>query len=327
LIIPVLLIHYYQKKTVFFNSEQPLSLFTTLVDGQFLYGIADGNIFSFTNQTRYSRNADGILIVNVHLNGEFFEHPAYTAFLGLLNWNHFQATGQTICQKNFQQALDWLEVKATEDDDKIVWNYTFDYIEGGHQLKAPWSSCIGSGFAISLLLRGYVQSKNPKYLKLATKATEAFFIPQTLGGYLYEEPEKDFHFLEEYPTSTPVHILDGSIFALISLWEMAKITGDEKYLTHFRKLSASLAQNLNRFDFAGGWSYYGNHGLLSTPAYHRINTWQLKYLHQLTGDSRFLQKHKQWLRYQKSSMLRFFFYCCYHAMYYRFLITKNWSRK
>jgi len=286
----------------------------------------EGDIFHFAERPRFTFDVNGVIMYKPAPGGDYVYNPAYVGYQALLSYNRHVTTRNENYMIIFEKCCAWISENAKSSSKTACWPYGFDYDEGGRRIAAPWNSCIASGFCISALLRRHWLNGNPDDLKLAMAAGENFFIGQAEGGFLYEDEKTDFAFLEEYPLVPPVHIFDGFAFALIALRELGIATGKDIYSNLCEKLTASLERNFSIFDAGGIWSSYGTHGILSTGAYHRINTALLYVIGGAYKKNFFIQKHSAWSRYEKSAAIRYMIYLNYHIRYYIFLIAKNWKR-
>lgn len=316
-----------RKYAVFFKKRNPV--FFKLDDLKKLkcYVTGCSDIFGFSNRKRFSFDKNYIINYNISTIQVNQNNPAYTGYQALLGHELFIKTEKLSYLNIFDNCINWIYENHKKNIDGIItWEYYFDYDEGGKTIKAPWNSCIASAFCISALLRKYKMSAENKYLDMAVSAAGNFFVGMENGGYLYSDDTGDIYFLEEYPLKNPVHIFDGFVFALIAVYELYLITGDQKYNELFNKCAGSLKRNFKIFDFYGIWSNYGNYEILATDSYHNINTILIEALWLITGDDFFKNKADSWNKFKNSLFLKILILIIYYVKYFYFIIRKNWNR-
>ena len=100
-------------------------------------------------------------------------------------------------------------------------------------------------------------------------------------------------FPEEYPTQPPSFVLNGGIFALWGLRDVAVALGDEQAARDFAAGAETLAQNLDRWD-TGRWSRYDlfPHPVANPASsfYHDLHVKQLRAMALLHPDVRFTDR-------------------------------------
>lgn len=94
-------------------------------------------------------------------------------------------------------------------------------VKGVMSLEPGWYSAMAQGHAMSLLSRAYSRSRNPLYLRAAYRAINPFLVPSSEGGvltYLFGQHP----WYEEYPTVPPSFVINGFMYALFGLYDLAK---------------------------------------------------------------------------------------------------------
>ena len=216
-------------------------------------------------------------------------NPTRIAAFALAHYNRFLRTNDASSREAFLRAAGWFA--ASKD---AIWYYRFDW----NELRGPWISCMAQGEGISVLVRAFRLTSEDRYLDCASKA----LVP--LANYIGEggvrsRIDGDWDFLEEFPTSDPVHVLNGSLYALIGVHDLMRIDSEAGRRVRFPDLIRSLEANLGRWDL-GYWSAYDLASEESAPrnaataAYHRLHITQLTYLGEVLGNSAFLSKARQW---------------------------------
>ncbi|ESN98554.1 hypothetical protein HELRODRAFT_142574, partial [Helobdella robusta] len=88
------------------------------------------------------------------------------------------------------------------------------------KLKPGWYSSMGQGHAMSLLSRSFETSRDLTYLRAAFRAATPFLVAGKDGGvlaYLFGK----LPWYEEYPTVPSTFVLNGFMYALFGLYDLA----------------------------------------------------------------------------------------------------------
>ena len=171
----------------------------------------------------------------------------------------------------FLQLVDWLIERAEPfPGGGVVWSVGRPQTKYG--LEPGWASAMGQGQAASALLRAHELTGRDVYLETARAALPALLTPVANGG-LHNELDGAI-VLEEYPTRSPTAILNGWIFALFGVHELATVAQVPEARTLFDRSADGLIELLPRYDI-GWWSLYSlhDHGRpdLSKPFYQRLH--------------------------------------------------------
>lgn len=196
-------------------------------------------------------------------------------------------------QEQFLLLADWLIDNALEARDGLVWHGP--YAMPKYALTAGWPSAMGQGEAISVLLRAHHLTGDKRYLDTATAAFEPMTVDVAVGGV--QRTVNGHIILEEYPTERPAAVLNGWIFALLGLHELAVVTGDRAVRNLFDRSEASLVSLLPRYD-VGWWSLYSlyEHGRpdLAKPFYQRLHPVLLDALNLVRPDEQLQYYARRW---------------------------------
>jgi hypothetical protein len=142
------------------------------------------------------------------INGQWVDHPDGVAQWGLREYAHGD-------RRPLLAAARWL-ADHERPDGGIP--YLFDYGGGSPPMFAPWISALSQSQAISELMRAYEVSGSPVYLHAARHALEPFLHPVPTGvASLWD----GLPWYEEYPAADPDHVLNGFMFSLIGLHDLA----------------------------------------------------------------------------------------------------------
>jgi len=189
--------------------------------------------------------------------------------------------------------MEWLVAHAVHrDDGSVVWPYTFDLQEGQCELKAPWICAMAQGLAISALVRAFRIIGGQHLIDLSRAATRVFEKNVEEGGVRTFEGGHAVY--EEYPGYPLPRVLDGFLFSLLGLYDLAAQTNDPRIFQLFADGIEGLKLTLPSWDYRGRWSWYGSHAYLSPPHYNELNCALLTSLASLSGEPRLHRYAEAW---------------------------------
>ena len=172
--------------------------------------------------------------------------------------------------RQFLLLAEWLLEHGRGAAGELVWPVEIAVPKYG--LGSGWVSAMGQGQAISVLLRAHRLSGEDRYLRAARAALPPLLRPVGRGGV--QSVVAGVPVLEEYPSARPSAVLNGWIFALFGLHELAVATGEKEARDLFERSAAGLVELLPRYDH-GWWSLYSlyDHGRpdLAKPFYQRLH--------------------------------------------------------
>jgi heparosan-N-sulfate-glucuronate 5-epimerase len=195
--------------------------------------------------------------------------------------------------EEFLFLAEWLLEHCSEEPEGVVWRIDVPVPKYG---KVPgWISAMGQGQAISVLLRAHRLTGRDEYQEVARAAFAALRTPVAKGG---TQSIIDGHpVLEEYPADRPCAVLNGWIFALFGVHELAVATGDTAARDLFERSASGLIELLPRYD-TGWWSLYSlyDHGRpdLAKPFYQRLHPELLEGLDLIHPDARLGAYAERW---------------------------------
>lgn len=165
---------------------------------------------------------------------------------------------------------------------------------------------MSQGEAASLLLRVYGETGREELVEAALLAMQPFRLPVERGGVVSDTPAGHL-FAEEYPTIPATHVLNGAIFAVWGVHDVAQALNDGEIRSLHDELYTGLLASVAAFDL-GYWSRYD---LFQEPPvnvassfYHDLHINQLDALGRLYGDSSFAELAERFRRYQRNPVLR-----------------------
>lgn len=144
------------------------------------------------------------------------------------------------------------------------------------RIRGPWLSAMAQGQGASLLVRLHAETGEEQLAEAARAALGPLGVPAADGGVL---ALLDGHpFPEEYPTEPPSFVLNGGVFALFGVYDVAAGLGDAAAERELGELVDGLAANIDRWD-TGSWSRYDlyPHPVVNVASsrYHRLHVTQL----------------------------------------------------
>lgn len=221
---------------------------------------------------------------------------------GIVCYDAFAKTGNQTYWDAYQAQLDYifdggehLEIK----DDKAAYKGLFPVPE--RNMPAGRVGCMGQGLVASLMIRAHKDTGNNDYLVRAKQAINSMLEYIENGGSRTHSNLYDF-WVEEYATDIPSHVLNGYIFAYISLLEYEEYTGDQSIPVE--EATISLKAAIEDCDL-GFWTTYDAN--LDTPAsagYMGLHVDQMEHVYQLTQDSFFQETAKRWTSYLTLSEIK-----------------------
>ncbi|XP_043083237.1 glucuronic acid epimerase a [Puntigrus tetrazona] len=206
----------------------------------------------------------------------------------------------------FNAASDWL---LHNQDEHGGWpiKVTRKLGEGFKSLEPGWYSAMAQGQAMSTLVRAYLVTHNPAYLGAAIRATSPFKRTSEYGGVKATFMNK-YDWYEEYPTTPSSFVLNGFIYSLIGLYDVAETAGNKlgrEAGILFSQGLESLKAMLPLFDTGSGTVYDLRHFTLGVAPnlarwdYHTTHINQLQLLASIDSAPIFRDYVKRWKTYLK----------------------------
>ncbi len=226
--------------------------------------------------------------------GKVMVFPTHLSIYALANLELYRRHQTEENLNRAQICAEWLAANQQGDG---AWLSLFPKKEYG--LEPPFRSAMIQGLAISVLCRASAILGDNKYLESAVRGLGPFAREVRDGGVTTYHDVGPFY--EEYPCQPSCHVLNGCIYAMWGLCDLAR--ADNADATKLWDSGVNtLAAWLPRYDI-GYWSLYH---LPETPrnpttgAYHRLHINQLAMMHTLTSLPVFKEYEDRWRGYLSS---------------------------
>ena len=167
---------------------------------------------------------------------------------------------------------------------------------------------MSQGFAISLLLRAHQIFGEIRFYELAIRARD-FFKNEAVSVSQVNFVRKLRHFLwfEEYPSNPPSRVLNGYLFAIISLNDSLTYLEDLVIAEIVNEAIQKLQFVIKYYDL-GYWSKYDFYpGRIATLTYHRVHLLQLQYFCEQFENHNLTPFLDRWSRGNASRYYRFIY--------------------
>jgi len=220
--------------------------------------------------------------------------PADLAQLALGWWDRGLAGDQRTMEA-FEYLCTILEQRAEIEGDEWRWAYHVEIPK--YKIEPPTYSAMAQAQIASTFVRAYLAGGNARHAEVAlaavrplVKGGDSDLVSVTSAGPV----------LEESPSNPPSHILNGWIYSLWGLWDVAVALGDEGARVAYSATLNCLRQMLDKYDI-GWWTRYSlyPHRLpdLAKPFYHRLHIDQMEVLYRVTGFDEFGSAARRWRGY------------------------------
>jgi hypothetical protein len=181
--------------------------------------------------------------------------------------------------------------------------YPFAFGWPAYGAKPGFLSAMTQGEAISVLLRAYQLFDDSRYLQAAKLAATPFRRDVVDGGVAWRAREDVF--LEEAACAPPSHILNGWIYALWGLSDLARCWDGAWVADVYGRSLQTLGRRLPLYD-CGHWSYYNllasrtGFRKFATLKYHAFHVAQLRVLASMSGEPAYEATAARWESYANS---------------------------
>jgi len=247
-----------------------------------------------TQRAAYDRRFDSSGVPLYVVAGSPVYLPVFLCFYGL---GHLELYRQQKIEESlarFLKIADWL---ADNQNPEGIWLNPLPNRKFG--LLKPFPSAMIQGLSISCLCRAGIVTGNGRFLEAALAALPAFGKNIRTGGVATVTDDRVFY--EEYPSNACPHVLNGFLYAMWGLWDLARTgnaTAAELYNQGFRTFIEWLPKYDMRY-----WSRYHLSNGPDNPAtlhYHRLHIDQLTVMHQISAHDLIRDYRDRWQRYLES---------------------------
>lgn len=220
--------------------------------------------------------------------------PADLAQLALGWWERALA-GERDAAPEFMRLCGLLVEQAESRGDELWWAYPIGITK--YRTPAPTYSAMAQAQAASVFVRAHLAGGDARFLESALAAVRPLLVDSGSG---LVARTADGPVLEESPSSPPSHILNGWIYSLWGLWDVALGLEDDATRAVYEDSLSCLRRKLDEYD-VGWWTRYSlyPHRLpdLAKPFYHRLHADQVEVLYRLTGFDAFRDAAQRWRKY------------------------------
>jgi len=211
-----------------------------------------------------------------------------------LGWWERGLAGEDGAEASFLALAAELQRSAVAVDGELRWQYLTAVPKYG--LTPPWCSAMAQGQAASVFVRAYRAGGDERFAEDALRAIASLVHESELVDVTPDGPV-----LEEAPSRPPSHILNGWIYALWGLWDVAVGLDDAAALRGFEAGVGCLRRRLDRYDL-GWWTRYSlaADGLdVAKPYYHRLHVDQAAVLGRLAAAPDIAEASRRWAGYDR----------------------------
>lgn len=225
-------------------------------------------------------------------------HAIRIAQFALHRYDVWRATGDTNARDDFFAQASYL--RSAQEDGAVTGLYRFGFAWPKYGAPSGWTSAMAQGEAISVLLRAEAACPGSGFGEAALRAATPFAYDVRCGGVIVRDGRDVF--FEEIAVQPAAHVLNGCIFALFGLWELAQRTQIVWMRELVNESFGTLGRWLPRYD-TGWWSLYSlmrsAHGRphVATLKYHAFHIAQLRVLAAMSQDRVFGETADRWTRY------------------------------
>jgi hypothetical protein len=168
-------------------------------------------------------------------------------------------------------------------------------------VEPPWLSAMAQGQCASLLVRLFQETGDESFAEAARRALEPLRRKVSDGGVMAQLGEGLWP--EEYPSDPASYVLNGGIFALWGVHDVAVGLDDPGAAALFEAGLATLAANIGRWD-VGFWSRYDlfPHPLVNvaSSSYHVLHVHQLEAMNLISPRPELVEAEQRWRGYLES---------------------------
>jgi len=260
--------------------------------------------FSKDDTPELLTDSNGIPMIDYASLGQQY-NPWFAGHIALGRYTKWLRTKDDNLLFSFKKIADWFVETAVPSVNELTWLYNFDWFD--NRIK-PWKSGLSQAHANSTLLRAATVFKNETYARTAVLAIEDMLAPMSKGGALHRWDDGTIS-IEESVKFPPTAILNGHLFAVISIWEAARFFNSDHYL-NIAQLGWKFVENkIERYDL-GYWSCYSLKTIarripdIASVHYHDVHVALLKVSAAITKNQFFNEVADRFDSYQRTPTFR-----------------------
>lgn len=263
----------------------------------------------------------GIPLIPTYIDVEerkLIYYPISIGQFGLAIFHTYLQTGAATDRERFLNIVDWFYTHRRQDP-RLGDHWLSDVPKPEYRIHYAWPSAFAQSRGLSILLRGWQLTGQPKYLDAATQALKIFHVPADEGGVTTFTENGPMY--EEYPAPFLTAVLDGAIFSLFGLYDFVRaVPANNEARSLFDSGIKALVGNLPRYDM-GFWIRYN---LCNQPfypqrdpahlIYFRMILTQLDLLHRMSAETVFQETASKWREYDRPLNIIKMYWLKYRAL-------------
>jgi hypothetical protein len=224
---------------------------------------------------------------------------------GLGAYEHWLETGREEWLAAARAACDYfVGIQRTSGPLAGAWTHEWSFPHSFH-LDPGWVSGMAQGEVASLLVRVHSETGEDAYAEAALNGMRPLTVPSSEGGVGVELEGGPF--FEEYPTSPSSMVLNGGIFALWGVRDVAVALGDADAGRLFEAGLGALAAGIGRWDL-GYWTRYDLYPHarvnIASNAYHELHVDQLAATNAVAARPQLVDAEARFRRYYERRLNR-----------------------
>jgi hypothetical protein len=224
---------------------------------------------------------------------------------GLGAYEHWLETGREEWLAGARAACDhFVDTQRTEGPLAGGWPHEWSFPHSFH-LAPGWLSGMAQGEIASLLVRVHAETGDDALAEAALRGLRPLSVPRAEGGVRVDLEGGPF--FEEYPTDPASMVLNGGIFAIWGVRDVAVALGDADATRLFEASLDSLAAGIGRWDL-GYWSRYDLYPHkrvnIASNAYHQLHIDQLAAMNAIAPRPALVDAEARFRRYYRSRLNR-----------------------
>jgi heparosan-N-sulfate-glucuronate 5-epimerase len=224
---------------------------------------------------------------------------------GLGAYEHWLETGSEEWLAGARAACDHF-VAAQRRDGPLAGGWAHEWsFPHSFRLDPGWLSGMAQGEIASLLVRVHAETGEDALAEAALRGLGPLTVPSAEGGVRVDLEGGPF--FEEYPTDPASMVLNGGIFAIWGVRDVAVALGDADAARLFEASADALAAGIGRWDL-GYWSRYDLYPHkrvnIASNAYHQLHIDQLAAMNAIAPRPALVDAEARFRRYYRRRLNR-----------------------